>query len=143
MTQLNVYHQSNDLSGNPKLCAMHDDDEVSSRPTPVLNNVKWYVSELRIHRPLIYQTQWTNEHLRIPNRKLSHSVNDLKHIYNFSNCPKNGQRRRTNPIAYSTLSLQNCMNQQYHHYPSSIDNDLNHSHSNEDNQYLSRSFHWI
>ena len=137
------HHQPNDAIANLERLPTDEKnihDEESSRSTHVSNSMKWYVSELRIHRPLIYQTQWLDEQIRIPHRKLSHSVNDLKHIYNFSNCPTNGQRRRrTNPIAYSTLSLQNFMNQQYR---SSTD-DYHHSSKNGTDQHLSRKCHFV
>jgi hypothetical protein len=159
MTKSDPKHQQNDKVDNIEFHSMYNkntNDEVESRPTLMSNNVKWYVSELRIHRPLIYRMQWANEQQRSSNRKLSHSVNDLKHIYNFSNCPENNQAKKRNNIAYSTLSLQNFINQQQQQYRhqsddnillnkhvSSTDDDLNNFHSDEDDQNLSCKFYLI
>jgi hypothetical protein len=134
-------------------------DDVSSRPPSVSNSMKWYVSELRINRPLIYQTQWTNEQQRSSNRKLSHSVNDLKQFYNVINCQKNDKnnvttRKTDGVVYYSTLSLQNFNNQhqQYRHQSDdnilfnnhlsrTDNNDINSLQSDEDDQHLLRKFY--
>ena len=106
--------------------------------------MKWYVSELRIHRPLIYRTQLTNEQQYHSHRKFSHSVNDLKDIYNFSKSPEKNPRRRTDDIAYSTVSLQNCVHQSQYR-PESDENILINHHlsftdEDEDDRYFSRKF---
>jgi hypothetical protein len=124
-------------------------DEISSRPSPASNNMKWYVSELRINRPLIYRTKWTFEQQYGSNRKLSHSVNDLKQIYNIINRQENGKYKittgKTDDTTYSTLSLQNFSNSKQSHHKSD-DNILRNNYlsctddnfqSDEDNQYPS------
>lgn len=127
------------------------DDEVSSQSTPMSNNMRWYVSELRINRPLIYRTQWTNGKQRADHQKLSHSVNDLKQICNFTNYSENGKYRswieKVNGIIYSTLSLQCLDDQQWRHQSddnillntslSCVNDDLNDLSSDEDNRHLS------
>lgn len=134
-------------------------DEISSCSQSTSNNMKWYVSELRINRPLIYQTQCTIEQQNTCHRKFSHSVNDLKHFYNIINCQEFSKNRvRTKKFyntAHSTLSLQTFNNQQqtycYHSDDnilldknlSCTDDDLNNLSNDEDNhedQSLSRKF---
>jgi hypothetical protein len=151
VTKSNLSDQQHDHIVDTEFHSTHEKNtnyEVSSRPARISNGTKWYVSELRIHRPLIYRTQLTNEQQHSSNRKFSHSVNDLKNIYNFSKCPKNNQ---TNDIAYSTLSLQNFTNQQQYCHQSNenillnnhlsfTDDDLNNLHSDEDDQHLPRMF---
>jgi hypothetical protein len=146
--------QQPDQIDNTALYSIHEKNtnyDVLSCPSSMSNNMKWYVSELRINRPLIYRTQWTNGQQRSSNRKFSHSVNDLKQIYNTINHQENGKTRKSSDTAYSTLSLQNCytQQQQFHHQSddnillhhfSCTDDDLNNLHSDEDNPYLSRMF---
>jgi hypothetical protein len=130
-------------------------DEVSSRPSPASNNMKWYVSELRINRPLIYRTKWTCGQQYGSNRKLSHSVNDLKQIYYLTNHQENGEYKipteKTHCTVYSTLSLQNLKNQKQachksddnifrNNHLSCTDDNLNNFQSDEDNQYQSCKF---
>ncbi len=152
--------QEHDKIDNMELHPMHEkntNDEAPSRPPSMSNSMKWYVSELRINRPLIYRTQWTNGQQRSSNRKFSHSVNDLKQIYNGTNLQENVKDRITTrkTDAYSTLSLHSFNNQkeQYCHqsddnilrnnYLSSTDDDLNNLQSDEDNKHLSRMFYFF
>ena len=152
MTKSDLQDQQQD---NTVLHSTHDknaNDEVSSHPIRVSNGgMKWYVSELRIHRPLIYRTQLTNDSEYSTNRKFSHSVNDLKDIYNFSKPREKNRTRKVNDVVYSTLSLQNLINQQQYRHQSDdnilfnnhlsfTDDGLNHLHSDEDDQHPSRKF---
>ncbi len=154
--------QQQDKIDNTELYPMHEkntNDEAPSRPPPISNSMKWYVSELRINRPLIYRTQWTNGQQGSNNRKFSHSANDLKQIYNATNLQENDQNRittrKTDDIAYSTLSLHSFNNQQEHYrhqsddnilhnnHLSSTDDDINNLQSDEDDQHLSRMFYFF
>ncbi len=154
MTKSDLQDQQHDNTNLHSTYDKNTNDEVSSRSVRISNgSMKWYVSELRIHRPLIYRTQLTNEQQQqySNNRKFSHSFNDLENIYNFSKCSEKNRTRKSNDIAYSTLSLQNCINQQeYRHqfddnillnnHLSFTDDDLNHLHIDEDDRHLSCKF---
>ncbi|CAF4335560.1 unnamed protein product, partial [Adineta steineri] len=139
---------------NTELYSMHEKDVNNEIPTDsshMSNSFKWYVSELRINRPLIYRTQCINRQETIKNRKLSHSVNDLMHIYNVKKHSEIGKykiiSKKTDDIAYSTLSLQNIHNQQIYslsndniilnNYLSCTDDDFNISNSNENIEQIS------
>ncbi|CAF0721208.1 unnamed protein product [Adineta steineri] len=143
-----------DQIDNTELYSMHKNDVNNEIPTDsshMSNSFKWYVSELRINRPLIYRTQCINRQETIKNRKLSHSVNDLMHIYNVKKHSEIGKykiiSKKTDDIAYSTLSLQNIHNQQIYsqsndniilnNYLSCTDDDFNISNSNENIKQIS------
>lgn len=116
MTAPVLSNQQQDVIELVELHTTHEEcvkNETLSPPSPVSgNNIKWYVSELRIHQPLIYRTQWTNN----TNRPLSHSVNDLTNVQTTEKFTEDGKyriiSRKTNDIAHSTLSLQNIPYQQ-------------------------------
>ncbi|CAF1196031.1 unnamed protein product [Rotaria sordida] len=158
-TTLNIQHHQHDKIDSIEFNLMYKtntNDEILSHPPSISNNMKWYVSELRINRPLIYCTQWTNGQQRGNNRKLSHSAHDLKQFYNTINCSENDKYTtaisNTDDITYSTLSLDYLNNQQQqqrrHQSDDNIllnnrlsytddDDDLNNLHSDEDDQHLS------
>ncbi|UJR28800.1 hypothetical protein I4U23_010025 [Adineta vaga] len=125
------------------------ENEIPSHSSQVSNHMKWYVSELRIHQPLIYRTQWINKQ---QNRQLSHSVNDLVQIYNIEKQSENGKyciiSKTIDDTVHSTSSLQNFHRQQTRYrsvdnilrnnYQSCTNEDLNHMKNDLDNQRLSR-----
>jgi len=160
VTKSDLKHHQHDKIDNTELHPIHEkkiNDGIPSRPPPKSNSMTWYVSELRINRPLIYRTQWTNGQQQNSNRKFSHSVNDLKQIYDGTNHQENGKNkittRKADHISYSTLSLQNFNSQQQqfrrqsddnillNNHLSCTDDDLNNLQSDEDNQHLSRKFY--
>ncbi|CAF1937909.1 unnamed protein product [Rotaria magnacalcarata] len=130
-------------------------NEVSSSAQSMSNNMKWYVSELRINRPLIYRTQWTYGQQRGNERKLSRSVNDFKQIYNIINRSDADKKKAATDkiydIANSNLSLQYLNDQQEqqqrrHQSDDNIlrnkrlsytDDDLNDLHNDKDDQHRS------
>ncbi|CAF2932274.1 unnamed protein product [Rotaria sp. Silwood2] len=156
-TTSDLKHHQNDKIDNIEFNPIHNMNtnyEILFHPPSTSNNIKWYVSELRINRPLIYRTQWTNGQQRRNDRKFSHSVNDLKQIYNFINHSQNDKRKtsisNTDDITYSTFSLHYLNNRQYQRRHQSDDNillnnrlssidddDLNNFQSDEDDQNLS------
>ena len=129
-------------------------NQVRSQSSSRSTHLKWYVSELRINRPLIYRTQWTNGQQQGNDRKLSYSVNDLKQIYNCSeNVIYKDTVNKTNNVACSNLSLHSLNNQvkhSYHHQSddnmllnnrfSCTNNHLINLHNDEDDQHLPRKF---
>ncbi|CAF4550870.1 unnamed protein product [Rotaria sp. Silwood1] len=164
-TTSNLEHSQHDKSDNIEFNSMHKTNihhEVLCHPSSTSStNMKWYVSELRINRPFIYRTQWTNGQERGNNRKLSHSVNDLKQIYNVIYRSDNDKYKKPgisniDYITYSTLSLpyfnnQQLQLQQQHRRHQSDDNillnnrlsstdddddDLNNFRSDDDDQHL-------
>jgi hypothetical protein len=145
MTTSNLKHSQHEVHS---IHEKNPNDETQSHRPSVSNSIKWYVSELRINRPLIYRTQWTNG----CNRKLSHSVNDLNQVHRVKNCQDDCRYRPTSgrirDIAYSTLLLHNFKNQQQCHqsnhnislsnHLSCTDDDLNNLHSDEDDPHVLR-----
>lgn len=123
--------------------SMRDKTERPAHTSQMSNHMKWYVSELRIHKPLIYRTQWTNTQSNSKRRQLSHSVNDLIQIYD----PENGNYRviskTTDDSVHSTLSSRDCHQQQVRHR--SDDNILRnsylpHMNNGSDARRISRTF---
>lgn len=136
----------------------NSNSEVSSNSQRMSKSMKWYVSELRINRPLIYQTQWANGQHQGKNRKLSHSVNDLKQMYQLVKFSDNGKYRiaieKKDDITHATLSLEdlNDHKQRLHQSDDNIlcsnrlcctDDDLTNVHSDEDKQQRSRKFYFL
>jgi hypothetical protein len=155
---LNSYQQHR--TETMELHSMHEayvPSETLSHLSPTSNSIKWYVSELQIHQPLVYRTQWTNKQTSSNHRKLSHSTSDLTQVYNIEKLSDNGKyriiSRKTNDIAHSMLSLQHLPYQQpawnqsdenilLNNYSSCTDDDDFHDlPSDEDNQRSSREFH--
>jgi hypothetical protein len=155
---LKQQHDSINHTERHQIPETNTNDETSSRSPTMSNTMKWYVSELRINRPLIYRTQWTIKPQNSCNRKFSHSVSDLKHIYNIINRQEfdrnRAKTRKADSTTYSTLSLHNLNNQRQQYCYQSDDNILldNHlsctddnlnnlpSDDDDDDQHLSRKF---
>ena len=115
------------------------------------NNMKWYVSELRIHRPFIYQTAWTDGQNNKYNRRISHSVSNLHQVYDIFNRQHDNKIRKSNDIIYSSLSVQNVLHLPEHphdhqsndkvlmnNHLSSTNNDLRQIYSDDEEPQLSR-----
>ena len=128
---------------------IHDDKRPS--PPSMSHSMKWYVSELRINRPLIYRTQWNHGLPQETSRKLSHSFDDLNDAYVSKSRTRHcTQQGNSDGIAHSALSLQNFAHPQQpvrHQSDESIplenhlsctDEDFNRFQSDEDNQSPSR-----
>ena len=122
-----VHDYLQDQTCTTEIHSVHDKIGRSARVSQMSNHMKWYVSELRIHKPLIYRTQWTNTQSNSKQRQLSHSVNDLIKTYD----PENGNyqviSKTTDDSVHSTLSLRDFHQQQVRHR--SDDNILRNSYS--------------
>ena len=128
---------------------IHDDKQPS--PPTMSHSMKWYVSELRINRPLIYRTQWNHGQQHESSRKLSHSFDDLNDAHASKNRTRNcTQQGNSDGIAHSALSLQNFLHPQQpvrhasdesillENHLSCTDEDFNRFQSDEDDQCPSR-----
>ncbi|CAF1192309.1 unnamed protein product [Adineta ricciae] len=122
-----VHDYLQDQTHTTEIHSTHDKIGRVAHGSQVSNHMKWYVSELRIHKPLIYRTQWTNAQSNSKQRQISHSVNDLIQIYD----PENGNyqviSKTTDDSVHSTLSLRDFHQQQVRHR--SDDNILRNSYS--------------
>lgn len=98
------------------------------------NHLKWYVSELRINRPLVYRTSTSFGQQRDHHRRFSHSFNDLNQVCHRQ--PRSTDRHQPkmskefHQTIHSTLSLE--------YWNQSIVADRHH----QSNECIFRSDHW-
>ena len=134
---------------NPFIYEKKPLDQVYPSDRFIFKKMKWYVSELRINRPLIYQTpsideqQQQRRRRKERNKRLSHSFDDLNQMFHLKHSTLDGQRKilegKSDAITYSTSSLPNDKQRwQQQVCPQSVSHtslDSRSSHTNEDLHY--------
>ncbi|CAF0934089.1 unnamed protein product [Adineta ricciae] len=110
-----VHNYLQDQTHTTEIDSMRDKIGRPAHESQVSSHMKWYVSELRIHKPLIYRTQWTNTQSNSKQRQLSHSVNDLIQIHDPENRNYQIISKTTDDSVHSTLSLRDFHQQQVRH----------------------------
>lgn len=101
---------------------------------PIMSNyLKWYVSELRINRPLIYRRATPLERRRDHHRRFSHSYNDLNQMCDLQHRSIDSHARKMSNewehLIYSTLSLEHW-------------NYSGHERQCQSNEHIFPSDHW-
>jgi hypothetical protein len=89
-------------------------NEIDMARPNMSNSMKWYVSELRINRPLIYRTRTTCREQRTCSSRLSHSFD---HLNQFEHCPIDEQhqtRTRTTMDMFDPTSALHVSRHSWH-----------------------------